>query len=585
MTLERKLQLAISAAVLVTSAVLVRHAVGSIRSQAAADVARLRAEKTAQVQQDLTDKVDTVYALLDAQYREATDERYLEEKYGRRLRSVADVAFATLRAHAEQVRRGAAPLARAQRDALATLRAMRFDDGKGYLWVNTAEAPYPRMVMHPLLPELEGRVLDAPEYRTAGDAGRNLFQAAVEIATTRGDGFVRYSWPEPDGTALLPSRPKFSYVRLLPEWGWVVGTGMYVDEAVRDKLAETTSGIRKIRYGAEYFWINTAEAPVPRMVMHPIRPELDGTRLDRPEFRRVVNGREQNLFAAFREVVEQGGGRGFAAYTWPRPTAAGTPGPDVPKLSFVRLYAPLGWIIGTGKYVDDIEAAIAEKTAASERQVSALVRRILLASLVVVVLGVAAVSLLTTSLTRPLARLVGLTREIASDENHLSRRTGIRSGDEIGQLAREFDHMAERVEVSFRRVREQRELLESVLSNLPHGIYWKDRRGVYLGCNDRFAEWSGLPSAEAIAGKTDAQLRWTDDDRALVTARDRRVLDTGEALLDARERLGDASGRRISCLVSRVPLRDQAGGVIGVLGVLVVVPPAGDAETGELRAV
>ena len=55
MTLKLKLQLAISVAVLVTAGVLAGYAVGNIRSQAAADVARIRAEKTAQVKQDLAD--------------------------------------------------------------------------------------------------------------------------------------------------------------------------------------------------------------------------------------------------------------------------------------------------------------------------------------------------------------------------------------------------------------------------------------------------------------------------------------------------------------------------------------------------
>ena len=164
MTLKLKLQLAISVAVLMTSSVLVRYAVGSIRSQAAADVTRIRAEKTAQVKQDLTDKVNTVYALIDAQYREAEDERYLEQKYGRRLKAILDVAGATLRAHVERARRGEVPLARAQHEALVTLRAMRFDDGKGYLWINTVDRPFPKMLMHPVLPRLEGTVLDSPEF-------------------------------------------------------------------------------------------------------------------------------------------------------------------------------------------------------------------------------------------------------------------------------------------------------------------------------------------------------------------------------------------------------------------------------------
>ena len=571
MTLKRKLQLAVSVAVLTTSAVIVRYAVASIRSEAAADVARIRAEKTAQVRQDLTDKVNTVYALVDAHYREASDERYLEQKYGRRLTTILDVAGATLHAQIERARRGEVGLASAQQEALATLRAMRFDGGKGYLWINSVDRPFPKMVMHPIVPKLEGKVLDSPEYDCAGDSNRNLFQVAVELTAARGDGFIRYSWPEPDGKVLLPRMAKFSYVRLFREWGWVVGTGIYIDEALQEKLADLTSDIRKIRYGSEYFWINTSESPVPRMVMHPIRPELDGTVLDAPEFTLAVNGRRQNLFSAFRDIASDGG-EGFAEYIWPKPTAGGTPGAPAAKVSFVRLFKPLGWVIGTGRYVDDIEAAIADKTVAAESQVASLVRRILLASLAVAGLAVAGVSYLTASLTRPLAKLVGLTRDIAEDEKHLSRRIELRSKDEIGQLAAEFDHMAERVEVSFRRVREQRELLQSVLSNVPHSIYWKDRRSVYLGCNDRFAQRFGLLSAEVIGGQTDADLGWSAGQRELLEQRDRTVLDSGQALLDQREVLRDASGRELHCLASRVPLRDPAGNVIGVLGVFVVLP-------------
>jgi PAS domain S-box-containing protein len=573
LTLKLKLQLAISAAVMVTSAVLVRYAVSSVRTQATADIARIRAEKTAQVKQDLADKVNTVYALIDAHYQEAADERYLEQKYGRKLRAVLDVAGASLRAHIERASRGELPLERAQREALATLRAMRFDGGKGYLWINTTGRPFPKMVMHPVLPELEGKTLDAPEFNCAGDRGRNLFQLAVELTAARGDGFMRYSWPEPDGEVLLSRMPKFSYVRLFKEWGWVVGTGIYIDEAVREKLAEITSGIRKIRYGSEYFWINTTESPIPRMVMHPIRPELDGKILDAAEFNLEVNGRQQNLFTAFRDIA-QPGGEGFVAYRWPKPTAAGAPGAPAPKISFVKLYRPLEWIIGTGRYVDDIEAAIAEKTLAAEAQVKALVRRILVASLVVVVLAVVAVSFFAASLTRPLAKLVGLSRDIAEDEKHLSRRIGLRSKDEIGQLAAGFDHMAERVEESFRRVSEERELLQSVLSNVPHSIYWKDRRSVFLGCNEGFAQRFGLASAEAIVGKTEAQVGWSEELRGPSARRDRQVIESGEALLDQREILKDEAGREFCCLASRVPLRDPAGNLIGMLGVFVAIPEA-----------
>src|SRR3990172_8580967 len=411
-TLKLKLQLAISVAVLVSSFILVQLAMYAIRSHAAADVARIRAEKTAQVKQDLTDKVNTVYALVDAQYHEAVDDRYLEGKYGQRLRAILDVAGAALREHIRREQRGEVPLERAQREAVATLRAMRFDDGKGYLWINTVGRPFPKMVMHPVLPQLEGEVLDSPEFTWAKNDGRNLFQVAVDVTSGRADGFIRYTWPEPDGKALVPHMSKVSRVRRFEEWGWIVGTGIYADAAVREKLAETTSSVRSIRYGSEYFWINTADTPVPRMVMHPIRPELEGQLLDRPEVELVVNGRQQNLFPAFRDIARQQG-RGFAESAWPRPTASGAPGQSAAKLSFVRLYRPLNWVIGTGRHVDDIEASIVQKTAEAEAQVASLVRRIAISSVVIIVLAVLAVSAFAGALTTPLAQLVGMAPDVA----------------------------------------------------------------------------------------------------------------------------------------------------------------------------
>jgi hypothetical protein len=73
-------------------------------------------------------------------------------------------------------------------------------------------------------------------------------------------------------------------------------------------------------------------------------------------------------------------------------------------------------------------------------------------------------------------------------------------------------------------------------------------------------------------GKTDAQLGLSEADREAFAARDAAVLASGEALLDQRETLQDAGGGEVRYLASRVPLRDAAGDLIGVLGVLVALP-------------
>ena len=108
------------------------------------------------------------------------------------------------------------------------------------------------MLMHPIVPTLEGSVLDAPEFDCAGDTNRNLFQLAVELTAARATASSATAGPSrmgrsPAAHAQVLLRPPVRGV------GMGGGDGIYVDEAVREKLAEITSGISKIRYGSEYF--------------------------------------------------------------------------------------------------------------------------------------------------------------------------------------------------------------------------------------------------------------------------------------------------------------------------------------------
>jgi methyl-accepting chemotaxis protein len=115
-------------------------------------------------------------------------------------------------------------------------------------------------------------------------------------------------------------------------------------EEAQSKAKKT---IEALRYqGNEYFWINDLQA---KIVMHPIKPELndkDGSGI------KDSNG--QAIFPEFVRIAQQSEAGGFHNYTWPKP------GSDLPqpKTSFVKLYKPWGWIIGSGVYIDDIQAKI-----------------------------------------------------------------------------------------------------------------------------------------------------------------------------------------------------------------------------------
>jgi len=121
-------------------------------------------------------------------------------------------------------------------------------------------------------------------------------------------------------------------------------------EAQRLSLKE----LNTLRYdeGVGYIWINDTERPIPRMIMHPTIPELDGTILDAPRFNCAL-GIKKNLFQAFVDVCMKDG-EGYVDYMWPKPTKDGLTA-EKPKISFVSLFKPWHWIVGTGLYIDDIE--------------------------------------------------------------------------------------------------------------------------------------------------------------------------------------------------------------------------------------
>jgi methyl-accepting chemotaxis protein len=101
--------------------------------------------------------------------------------------------------------------------------------------------------------------------------------------------------------------------------------------------------VSRLRYERdEYFWINDMQ---PRVVMHPVKPELDGQ-----DVSGVKDPNGLRLFQAFVDKV-RAEGKGFVAYQWPKPGES----QPVDKISYVMGFEPWGWIIGSGIYVNDVQ--------------------------------------------------------------------------------------------------------------------------------------------------------------------------------------------------------------------------------------
>jgi serine phosphatase RsbU (regulator of sigma subunit)/signal transduction histidine kinase len=429
-------------AVIVTTAA----AVTAIRRQAEADMTRYRAEELTKTKEKLKNLVDVAYAAIEGNHREAQDREFVERIHGRRLKDVIGIAEPIVEEMIAEARAGRLTEDEAKTRACAAIRKIRYDNGTGYIWINDTGKPYPTMIMHAVSSELDNSVLDDPRYNCAQGTNKNLFQAAVEECEARGEGFVDYRWPKPKpgGSGLTPDVPKLSYVKLIEPWGWILGTGVYIDDVLVAAARKSTGEIRKMRYdhGTGYFWINDTGRPFPKMITHPLSPELEGRVLDDPDYDCAL-GTNENLFRAFVDVCETDGA-GFVDYRWPQPTAEGLTEP-VPKLSYVRLYEPLGWIVGTGVYLDEIDAAIRAQTEAMTTQVNVLIGKIVVFSAIMCLLAVVASAVSAKSVAGPVGKLIETMKEIRR-EGLSTRRVSPSGASELRQLGGIFNGMLDAID-------------------------------------------------------------------------------------------------------------------------------------------
>jgi len=142
----------------------------------------------------------------------------LEDRYTK-TRHVVETATATVEFFHGLYQKGELSEEIAQQRAIDALRALRYGEND-YFWINDMG---PVMVMHPFKPELDGKDLSGSK----DPNGKHLFVEFVNVVRKQGAGFVDYLWPKPGFNEPVP---KISYVKGFKPWGWVIGSGIYLDD-------------------------------------------------------------------------------------------------------------------------------------------------------------------------------------------------------------------------------------------------------------------------------------------------------------------------------------------------------------------
>jgi methyl-accepting chemotaxis protein len=124
-----------------------------------------------------------------------------------------------------------------------------------------------------------------------------------------------------------------------------------------------------------------------------------------------------------------------------------------PKLSYVKLHKPLGWIIGTGVYIDSVDETVARKKADLDSQINTLIIKISLIAVIVIAIAVGISFAFANTLARPIEHLTRIAENISLGKDLDKKIVEAKRKDEIGTLARAVDRLKTSVKIMMDRLK------------------------------------------------------------------------------------------------------------------------------------
>jgi methyl-accepting chemotaxis protein len=196
---------------------------------------------------------------------------------------------------------------------------------------------------------------------------------------------------------------------LVDYYGQSAQTGALTEAQAKQEAARA---LEKLRYSGDgYVWINDMQ---PRLVMHPMRKDL----MDK-DLAAFTDARGSHVYSDIVRIAQAGGG--FDSFWFSKPGAPLTE--FFPKIAYVKAYAPWGWVICTGIYVDDVDRIFWSEVRSVGLTITGLI----------VVIGLLS-TLLARSVVRPIHAIVGMMGRLAGGDTSVTV-PGLARHDEIGAMA------------------------------------------------------------------------------------------------------------------------------------------------------
>jgi len=245
------------------------------------------------------------------------------------------------------------------------LRDIRFNKGRGYFFVYQNDG---LSVMHPILTHLQNTNLwDFQDVK-----GDYVIRELSNIATTQGEGFLRWWWKKPADTKT--EYEKIGYSKHFAPFDWFIGTGDYVLDYEKELKVEILERISRVKYGKDGYIFVVNDKGV--YLNHIETEHIGKNRLD------LV---DSNGFLITQEIIKAAkSGEDYLSYIGTIKPSTGLP---ANKTSFIKGFKDWQWAIGSGTYLDDIESIIlAKKVALNETNQQKLIQMLVIGTTVSLIL-------------------------------------------------------------------------------------------------------------------------------------------------------------------------------------------------------
>lgn len=446
-SLKGKIVLTTSIVIFLTVFIISSIAIYNLNVQARKNLTDFQEEQRVQIDTTLYNYIDLVYNMVQKKYERFYDIEFLQKSYGAKLKSNIEIVDNLIAKKQEKAQNATDTvlIKSIQRETIDLIKALRYDEGTGYFWINDTGYPYPKMVMHPTKPELDGQLLDSPNYNVAMGKQQNLFQAMVEVCRAKGEGYVNYVWPKPSPKGLIPNVPKLSYVKQVTDWQWIVGNGIYLDDVETDivkEIKETITAMSKPSLDG-FFWITDNTMPKPRVMLWPVS-NVEGTQ-------GLID--TLNYTSAFNRMAQLAQTRGAAYVNHTLyPDRADQASDSILIRIHGRVFKPLNWIISTSASLNPMYETIAAKRTETYQKITQMSWIILGVAVAILAIGIFLATYFSQMLTDRIIQVQDRLKNLSQGKS--VAKVKIQGKDEVGDMMGSLNDLVDGVDTYMKFAKE-----------------------------------------------------------------------------------------------------------------------------------